>query len=50
MLEGGVEGVGFPDLLGDLLQTGRDNVSTIGCCLDALGIFLGDIVNDGLVG
>ena len=50
MLEGGVERVGFPYLLGDLFQACRHNVSTISCCLDTLSIFLGYIIDDGLVG
>ena len=50
MFERGMEWVGLPYLLGNLLDARGDNVTTIFSFFDLLGIFLGNVRNSALVG
>jgi uncharacterized membrane protein YjdF len=43
VLEGGMEGIGFPHLLGDLLNAAGDDVAAILGLLDLLRVLLGDV-------
>lgn len=45
-----MERIGLANLLGNLFQAGGDNVAPIFCLLDLLGVFVGDVGDDALVG
>ena len=45
-----MERIGLANLLGNLFQAGGDNVAPIFGLLDLLGVFVGDVSYDALVG
>lgn len=45
-----MERIGLANLLGNLFQAGGDDVAPIFGLLDLLGVFVGDVGDDALVG